>query len=479
MKLLPRRAWLFSFNAFVAGMSALGIALWMDLPRPAWAMMTAYIVSQPLSGALRSRAVYRIAGTFLGATAAVVLMPRLINAPELLVLGVSLWVAVCIYFGVLDRTPRSYLFVLAGYTTAIIVFPGVSQPEDVFLTATARVTEITLGIICATVVHGILFPRAVTPVLNARIDRFLDDAEAWTLDALSGRNDAEARRDWRQLASDVAELRTLATHVPFDTARLRPTTNAVLALQERMASLLPILASVQDRLAALQQEGRTLEPRVTDPARRSSRRGSAPARSHDPSEARRLREAFDALASTVDARLGLEHPAHQQSVGATGRAGGGRCGTAGRSASSSAIRRARSRSTWLRCCSPAPGFPLHRDHTMALLSGLAAMVAIAGVCTFWIATAWPDGGLAAMIATIFTSLFATKDDPVPIIFTETLANSLAYVVGGVYLFGRAARRSPASPCWCWSSRPSCWWPAPSSPSLAGWDARRRSPWDWW
>ncbi|MDT9170989.1 FUSC family protein, partial [Escherichia coli] len=78
---------LFSANSFAAAMLALFIGFSLGLPRPYWAMTTAYIVSQPLSGAVRSKAVYRVAGTLLGAAAAVALVPNLVNSPLLLSLA--------------------------------------------------------------------------------------------------------------------------------------------------------------------------------------------------------------------------------------------------------------------------------------------------------------------------------------------------------------------------------------------------------
>lgn len=55
MPKLNRHSLLFSLNSFAAAMLALYIALAVGLPRPYWAMTTAYIISQPLSGAVRSR----------------------------------------------------------------------------------------------------------------------------------------------------------------------------------------------------------------------------------------------------------------------------------------------------------------------------------------------------------------------------------------------------------------------------------------
>ena len=73
------RSALFSLNSFAAAMLALYIGFALGLPRPYWAMTTAYIVSQPLSGAVRSKAVYRVLGTLLGGAVSVALVPALVN----------------------------------------------------------------------------------------------------------------------------------------------------------------------------------------------------------------------------------------------------------------------------------------------------------------------------------------------------------------------------------------------------------------
>src|SRR6185312_9009501 len=57
----------------------------------------------------------------------------------------------------------------------------------------------------------------------------------------------------------------------------------------------------------------------------------------------------------------------------------------------------------------------HRDHGMALLSAVGAFLAVAVNCAFWIATGWPDGAFAPMMAAIACSFFATFDDPAPYI----------------------------------------------------------------
>jgi len=91
-------------------MLAFSIALLLDMPRPYWAMASVYITSNQFTGATRSKAVYRIVGTLIGAAGTIVLVPNLANAPELLSFGIALWVGIFLYLSLIDGTPRSYVF---------------------------------------------------------------------------------------------------------------------------------------------------------------------------------------------------------------------------------------------------------------------------------------------------------------------------------------------------------------------------------
>src|SRR5262249_28891981 len=99
---------IFSVNCYIATILALFISFSLDLKSPAWAMLTVYLTSQPLSGALRGKAIYRVIGTFVGGAAMVAIVPNLVDAPELTTLAIILWVALCAFVSLLDRTPRSF-----------------------------------------------------------------------------------------------------------------------------------------------------------------------------------------------------------------------------------------------------------------------------------------------------------------------------------------------------------------------------------
>ncbi|RYF05685.1 MAG: FUSC family protein [Oxalobacteraceae bacterium] len=415
MKFASRSELLFSVKSFAAAMLSVYLSLRIGLPRPFWAMMTAYIVAQPFAGPTRSKGLYRAGGTILGATAVTLLVPHLVNAPELLSLALALWIAGCLYFSLLDRTPRSYMLMLAGYTAGLIGFPAVSNPGAIFDIALARVEEIVLGITCATVVHSLVLPQSFGPVLLARLDQAVRDAHHWIRDALNPAGDARSAADRRKLATDITELRMMSTHLPFDTSRLRWTGSAVNALQERLSQFVPIVSGIEDRLSALREMGATgvsahwstllqdvvalvETPKDTDIAKAG---GS-------------LHERIDELAPPVLRGLGwtgmielnlaarlhrlvdiaVEMRALRQHIDA---------GVHGRLPAE--VRR-------LPGVSPSA---LHLDRGMALLSAFAAIVAVLVCCAFWILTGWPAGAAAPMMAAVLCCFFSTQDNPVPFI----------------------------------------------------------------
>ena len=244
----------YSVKTFAAAMLALWIAFTFDFANPYWAMATVYIVSQPLSGAATSKAFYRVSGTLVGALMTLLLVPNLVNTPALLCLALAVWVGLCLFIGLLDRTPRSYLFMLAGYTTAIIGFPCVNNPTSVFDITVQRVQEITLGIVCAAVISRLFFPRHVGPVLTARIEVWLGDAAKWAQDVLSGHgHDEKSRAHAHRMAADTIDLVALAAYLPYDTAPFQQSRQQLIILEQHMTALVPLLSAVGDRVTALQQ----------------------------------------------------------------------------------------------------------------------------------------------------------------------------------------------------------------------------------
>ena len=430
MTLPDQQAWLFALKTFAAAMLALWCAMALNLDRPYWAMATAYIVAQPLTGAMRSKGVYRLLGTVIGAVVVVTLFPLLINAPELLTVVLAGWTGLCLAVALLDRTPRSYLFMLAGYSAAIIGFPTTATPEAIFDVALARVEEIALGIVCVIVIGSVVFPRPIGPVVAQRIDTWMGDAMRWAIETLRmpGNNSTE-RADRRRLAADAIEIGQLSSHLAYDTSNLQRTVRWVDALQRRVLMLLPVLSSIEDRLTELRRLGPLdpvlqgtidalaawiADPAASDPAELHGRLRALRPEVRGPAAWRsalvvtlllRLCELLDLLQDARRLRAQI--------------ASGDRLPPPVLRMPDSAV----------------AGRVLHRDPGLAAWSGFAAALAVMVVVSFWIATGWPDGAVAAEMAAVGASFFAVRDDPVPAILTFAGWALVTCVIDAIYLFG--------------------------------------------
>jgi uncharacterized membrane protein YccC len=247
------RDWVFAIKTTAAALLALYLALWIDLPRPYWAVMTVFITSQTFVGATRSKAAYMVCGTLLGAVVAVILVPNLVNAPELLTLAIAIWVSVCLYFSLLDRTPRSYVLMLAGYTVALIGFPAVDAPGAIFDTAVARTEEITLGIVCASLISSIVLPRSVAPVIADRLKLWLHTARFWVVNVLSRHRMARDTQSKRlRLASEAVSFDALATALKYDMSGAERSADSMATLRQHMLMFMPIVSSISDRIETLE-----------------------------------------------------------------------------------------------------------------------------------------------------------------------------------------------------------------------------------
>jgi uncharacterized membrane protein YccC len=416
------RETVFSVNCFAAAMLALFVSFSLGLERPFWAMATVYITSQPLSGAVRSKAVFRLAGTAVGGIVTVLLVPALVNAPVLLSLALASWVALCQFVSLLDRTPRSYLFMLAGYTAALIGFPSVTHPEAIFDTAVLRVQEIGIGVLCAAFIHAVIWPRSVSQVFGGRVAGVLAEAETWIADVLAAAPVASTGRERRKLAGDITDLHVTATHIPFDTARIRPTRALLTGMQDRLVLLIPLVSAVEDRWRSLIAAGPLPVP-LADAVATVREWVTTPALPAAPVIAtlRTARDAVaadgwrDLLALNLLARL-------EELVLALAEAR-----TLVAAVADPALR-------------PPPAVsavaarPLHRDYGLALLSATATLLTVLGCCLFWIATGWPEGAVAAMIAAVVCCFFATLDDPVPAQRGFLLWTIASLPLAALYLF---------------------------------------------
>ena len=420
--------WAFALKVLVAALLALWLALWIDLPKPYWAVSTVFITSQPLAGATRAKAAYRVYGTILGAIAAVVLVPNLVNAPELLTFAIALWVGICLYFSLLDRTPKSYVLMLAGYTAAFIGFPDVADPGSIFEVAVSRAEEITLGILCASIVGSVVLPQSVRPAVKIRLEQWFQDAYSWSEAVLGRMNNGDDQSRRLRMACGAIAFDALATPLRHDTSGSEHSADAMETLRQHMLMLLPITTAIADRIQAL--EGLQALPtgvrRNLDETVLWLKTGRA-----DRPAAERLRNAIaelevpvcgqpnwaDLLVATLLMRL-KDFVDLRQDTGTLQE----------QVSDATAVREALA----FRYTAAVRSIR-HRDQGMALLSAIAAFIAVSLAGTIWISTGWPDGNAAPMMAAVGCSFFAIQDDPAPQIIALAKSGIIGAVGACIYL----------------------------------------------
>jgi uncharacterized membrane protein YccC len=260
--------------------------------------------------------------------------------------------------------------------------------------------------------HALVFPNPVAPVVAARIAESLRLIEHWAAKALTGDTDAKiVSASRRRIAAVATELDMLDSYLAWDPTLRAGASDAVPLFRWRLLLMLPIVSSIRDRVHALQLIG-PLSPGLDGLLRATAAwlkdSGSDPA-----TGAAALRLRIDAQEAKLDTgadwtgiltaslllrlrdltQLWQDGKQIERDVRDPGRA----------PAPMSYVSDAR-----------APGIRLI-DHGMAIWSAAAAAAAILLCCALWIFTAWDDGFVAAEMVAVTCCFFAAQDNPVPMI----------------------------------------------------------------
>lgn len=368
----------------------------------------------------------------VGAAAAVLFVPNFVNQPAVLSCVMAGWLGFCMFVAVHDRTPRSYVFLLAGYTTSIIGFPSVNAPGAMFDTAILRVQEIVIGILAAAFVHGFVFPTTVTRQIERRITEIRGSAANWTRRALAGDRSLEFQRERRRLILDINDLQQLSYHLSFDTGQLTRQREAIRALQHELSMIVGVVRAVEDRIDHLGALPGGLSPRWRVIIEQVEGWVGAIEDSAYGSKAEQLIREIRALEPSTSSvwtwremlginlsgRLVALVAAHRNAFYLSNVIVDGQAVEEG-------------------IVSPlldsAGERAFHTDSGLAARSAMGAVMTVLLACSFWIATEWPDGAVAALIAGVTCALFGTLENPAPaarkFLFGSITGCSLAAVYG--------------------------------------------------
>ncbi len=206
-------------KATIAALLAMFVSMTLTLADPRTAMFTTFIVMQPQSGLVFSKSYYRVLGTIAGVIMSVLMIGAFAQEPKLFIFFFAIWIGITTAAGVKYRNFQSYGFVLAGYTLCIVALPVIEQPMEIFQIATSRFSEVMVGILCATVVSEVLFPRKLSDsLLSSERERFENVfASLGNISSLFGAQDTKDV-DVVKFSSGVVGVHAIAVNSVFESA---------------------------------------------------------------------------------------------------------------------------------------------------------------------------------------------------------------------------------------------------------------------
>ena len=252
-----RSDWIFALRTVSAGLIALLAAYALKLDHPQWAMMTVFIVAQPVAGMVLAKGFYRLLGTLAGGVAAIGITTVFGTNPWVLVTVLAVWIGICTLVSSLLRNPEAYGAALAGYTAMIIGLPAFGQPHLVVDLAVARCAEIVLGIVCAGLTSRLILPKLASDAIISRLKRCILDLATYAGGAFSGGDPATLSSLHRKLVADTQTLGEMRAYARLEAPSFAPRAHPV---RRTIGQLLSALSAAR----ALHSPGR-LERRIARP----------------------------------------------------------------------------------------------------------------------------------------------------------------------------------------------------------------------
>ena len=427
---------IFACKTFVAGMLALFISFELDLINPMWSIGTVLIIASPYSGMVSSKCIYRLVGTAAGAIIALLLTPHFINTPWLFTIILALWVGFALYISLLDRTPRSYVFMLAGYSTAMIVYNAITYVDtyNIFDIALARVLEISVGVISTAVVSATFFPVHVGAMIKQRVIKTLQDLENIFEKLISAQ---DTNQNYTQILGvitrDASDIHALAVHLAYEKGELQGMTKPLQEMLHQVSLVVANLVAMSQRIKQLEQMPlTTLAPRLSQLRQQTLQflnqekqltadnlRDLPPQFEQDFSEliAMASSEQKTVLAALkMDVRHFIANMLAVKLLWQQIQKG---------------HKEIPSEITAITTKYPS----LHRDHGIAVRGGISAVLITFIVTGAWILSGWKAGFMMAQMGAITACILTALDNPVPVLRIFIWGSIVSAGLVFIYAFG--------------------------------------------
>ena len=434
--------WVYIFKVLSAAFLTLWLAMRLELPQPRTAMITVFIVMQPQSGHVFAKSFYRFLGTLAGSSMMVALIAIFPQNTELFLPSLAVWVGICSAGAMRYRTFRSYGFVLAGYTAAMVGLPALANPDGAFMAAVWRVLEISLGILVSTLVSAAILPQSASASMrNALYQRFGVFA-GFVAEGLRGESQRERFESSNvRFIAEAVGLESLRSVTAFEDPHMRRRSgrlgrlnsefmaittrfNALHQLLERLRlrGPLQIVTAIEPGLNALAElldgyAGRGLTD--ADAARLAQQ--LAIYKEGLPERVRSLRAAF-VESSPSDADLLDFHTAYEllyrfvddmHSYALT---------------HASLADHSHAREQW------DEPYVAQTNWLVSLAAGVRASFILLVLGSYWIITAWPSGAMMTLIAAATVGLSAATPNPKRMSFQMACGTLLGALIGFFEMF---------------------------------------------
>jgi len=427
---------IFACKTFVAGMLALFISFELDLINPMWSIGTVMIIANPYSGMVSSKCVYRLIGTVAGAVIALLLTPHFINTPWLFTVILSLWVGFALYVSLLDRTPRSYVFMLAGYSTAMIVYNAITYIDtyNIFDIAVARVLEISVGVVSSAVVSATFFPVHVGAMIKQRVNKTLNDLEA-TFEKLIAVQ--ETPENYTQVLSvitrDASDIHALAVHLAYEKGELKGMTKPLQEMLHQVSLVVANLVALSQRVKQLEHLHLVNLVSHLDMIRQHTVTFLKQEKSLVPADLQTLpigfEEDFAELISKATSEQKVVLAALKMDIRHF-------------MANILAVKllwqqiQQGNKEIPIEITAITTKYPsLHRDHGIAIRGGISAVLITFIVTAAWILSGWKAGFMMAQMGAITACILTALDNPVPVLRIFIWGSIVSAGLVFLYAFG--------------------------------------------
>jgi uncharacterized membrane protein YccC len=434
--------WVYIFKVLIAAFLTLWLAMRLELPQPRTAMITVFIVMQPQSGQVFAKSFYRFLGTLAGSAMMVTLIALFAQNTELFLGSLAIWVGICSAGAARCRNFRAYGFVLAGYTAAMVGLPALAHPDGAFMAAVWRVLEISLGILCSTLISAAILPQTASAAMrNALYQRFGVFA-LFVTDGLRGRSKAESfeASNVRFIAEAVG-LEGLRSVTVFEDPHMRRRNGRLSRLNSEFMGITTRFNALHQLLERLRVNGEehvvaAIRPGLQDLAEVldgfSGRALTSP-------DAARLATALASYKEGLPARVRSLRAIFQESEPSDAeqldfhtayellyRFVDDLHGYAQTHASLADHRHERER--WDEPFTPQTNW------WAAAASGIRASFILVVLGSYWVATAWPSGATMTLIAAATVGLSAATPNPKRMAFQMACGTFLGALIGFVEMF---------------------------------------------